>query len=265
MADDLHHALEHLGIAEIEIDLIVAERAPDPPRTAASLDLAQQRRSPRPHHAREIVTLCGGGKIVAPGLPVVDKVLEPATLAGTVIDDQVGHEIVLGAYTQYVIPVAQGRVDVQVIDHRKTVIGTRRIEGQDVHPGEQTVGVLVQPVLERAQGPLALTHDAVAVSDHQGIALIPVIAVGLGLGQIVLQTHAVEQLFSEAPHRRVDAAPGVENGQMLGDAMHQIGNRDGSARVRISLGHTPQCPLLRPPPASLECSARRCSPATSSE
>jgi hypothetical protein len=47
-------------------------------------------------------------------------------------------------------------IDAQVVDHGEAVVGAPGVERQHVHAGQAALGMLVQPVLERLQGFLAL-------------------------------------------------------------------------------------------------------------
>ena len=110
------------GAMDLQVDLVVAEGAPDMARPARGFHPAQQRVRPGPDHGAQIVVGFGLAEE-----PVIRRVAlkigaEPGALAGSVVKHNIEHEIEVFADGLNVAPVSQCRVDFPVVNDRKTLV-----------------------------------------------------------------------------------------------------------------------------------------------
>ena len=127
---------QHIRVGEVDIDLVVAERAPNPALAVGRLHRAQQRRGARAGDGAEVGLRLHLDEIVALGGHAVAVGAEPVALAGDVVDDQIQHQPIVLAELLDVVPATQFRVHRAVVDDRKTVVGAVGKERQDVHRGQ---------------------------------------------------------------------------------------------------------------------------------
>ena len=107
MPDDRDELLQHLRVAEVQVDLVVAEGAPDVSHTLTGLHLLQQGRGPRTHHVRQVILGRGSEKIIPARIATLEEILEPQAAAGAVIDHQVRHQVIVPADRVDILPVTE--------------------------------------------------------------------------------------------------------------------------------------------------------------
>ena len=117
---------------------------------------------------------------IALRLLVLQESLEPRALRGAVIQDVIEREVEVFAERRHVPPVADGGVDVAVVDDAEPVVAAVREVRQQVDRGEPVAHPRVQqPVplggegVRRGSGGDAVGPHHVAVGDEDGVRLVP--------------------------------------------------------------------------------------------
>ena len=169
---------QHIRIAEVHVELVVAEGGPDVALPGRGLHRAQQRRRARAGHGRQVRGGVHLDEIVPLRCQAVAVGAKPVALARDVVDDQIRHEPVVDRQGLHVVPAAERRVHGAVVDDGKAVVGAVREERQDVQAGHGIADARVEKAPERRERRLAVRANHVAVGDEHGVALIPAAAAG---------------------------------------------------------------------------------------
>ena len=90
------------------------------------------------------------------------------------VQHQVEHQLERAAQFPHVRPVAQRRIHSSIVDHRKTIVGCRGIERQQVNRAEPVFqAVIGKKVPQGAQRTLPRGANLIRVRDEHDVALIP--------------------------------------------------------------------------------------------
>ncbi len=155
----------------IQIDLIVAEGCPHQLFPGGSPDWSEQRVNSWANDIGEVGVRLDGNEPGRVDRVTSCKTLEPLALAGDVVDDCVKHQPEVLAQLLDICPVAQGRIDLRVVDHRETIIRGIGEEGKDVHPRDGAFQALRKYLVERLQGRLAGFPELITVGDENRVSL----------------------------------------------------------------------------------------------
>ena len=106
--------------------------APDKLTASNCFDFFKEGIGPRTHYGAEIIFRGGGGKKVAPGVTIIEKVFKPGAAGGTVVDDQIRHQGIIRRYGFNIIPVAEGFINTGIVEHRETIVRGVRVKRQNM-------------------------------------------------------------------------------------------------------------------------------------
>ena len=90
------------------------------------------------------------------------------------VQDQVDHELELTGKPFNVLPAAQVRIHLVVIDNRKTIIRTGREKRQDMDTGKGLRQIIPQEPVEGLQRPFIRPGHHVAIGYQQAALFVPV-------------------------------------------------------------------------------------------
>ncbi len=169
---------QNLGVGEIQIDLIMAEGAPDMARPIGGFDLAQQGLRAGAHHLAQIVVGTGFKEKPVIGRMALQIGVEPDRLRGHMIEHQIGHQQKLRPDARDVLPIAQNGIHGAIIRHRKSVVGGIGKKRQDMHAVDHPREMLVQKVAQQIQWLMRAIHDGIAIGDDHRIGLGPLLVSG---------------------------------------------------------------------------------------
>ena len=158
---------QRLGAGHVHVDLVRPERRPHRDRrTVRPLVVVVEREHPGTHDAGGVE-----GGVALDEEAVVRRVAaepagEPGTARGHVVGDEVEHQGVLCREVGDVVPGAEGRVHLTVVDHCEAVVGGPGEHRQQVHVADQVAHLLVKHLGQGVQRCLAGASDRVAVRDQ---------------------------------------------------------------------------------------------------
>ncbi|MPL99986.1 hypothetical protein SDC9_46209 [bioreactor metagenome] len=213
---------QHLGVAEIEIDLIVAEGAPDMARPRRRRHRAQKRRGARPHHRAQIVPGRGLHEEAVIGRLALEIGGEPGTLRRDMVQHHVRHQAEGRADATDVGPVPKRGVDLAVIHHREAVVRTRREEGQHMNAVDHPGHLAPQEILQQIKRLVRAVLDRVAIGDDDRVAFRPQVVRGPAR-----PLPARAPLGPEGGKHRAGKVPGIAGGIDLLQQPPEMGLQDG--------------------------------------
>ena len=146
---NINHLQEQIRITEIEIDLVGAEGCPDQLLAGSGLKAGQEGKRPGPENPGDIGALRNHDEVIPVSLLSLQKTFEPEAPGRYMVQDQVEHEPEILPDGGDLRPATPIRIDLFIIDHRKTVI--RRIGGkrENMYSGNYSSKMFFQ---KRAQG-----------------------------------------------------------------------------------------------------------------
>ena len=211
--DDLQVLDEDVGIRPVDVDLVGAERAPNVAWTERSVDAPQQRGRSRPDDRRQVVARVGGEEVVDAGWLSGEELREPATARRHMVQHDVDHQGAVGGEPFDVGPIADGRVDGEMVDDREPVVAGRGVERQDVDGGHDIVEVFRDEPAQRDERRLARGAQAVGVGDEDRVAGAPR-SPGSARRRVGIEADGGEHPIGQVVEVEAGGSVGVEPAQM---------------------------------------------------
>ena len=113
------------------------------------------------------------------------------------VDDQVGHQLVILGYLLDLLPVTERRIDHKVIHNGEAVVGAEWKEGQDMYCGDIFLQMFIEEPVQGNKRQFIIVLDGVAISDNDTVTLIPEIPVGDRELDIAPHAHFGNQLGAQ--------------------------------------------------------------------
>ena len=181
-ADDLHAVVDmgadgpqklqqHLWVAEIEVDLIMAERAPDVARAVFRFDPLQQWRGARPHNHGMVKRWIGFEKELVVGRLALSVGVKPRALARDVVEHKIGHQLELIRDAVDVSPITKLRIDRIIVGDRKSVVRGEGKERQNMHTVDEPFEIPPQKVVQQIKRLVRAINQRIAIGDDKSIPL----------------------------------------------------------------------------------------------
>ncbi len=160
---------QHLGITEIQIDLIVAEGTPDMASSIGRYDLAQQWMRARPDDLAQILFRRGLEEELIEWFVTLQVAIEPSSLAGHMVQHQIGHQLEVTRDTPNIGPVAQIGVYRPIVGYCETVVRRIGKEGQDMDRTDRVGQMSVQKVMQHIQRLVFSVLNGIAIGDDHRV------------------------------------------------------------------------------------------------
>ena len=170
---DVEKLKQHIGVGEIEVDLVVAEGGPEMLLGSVDFDGREQRQTARPDDGGEIRRRISLDEVIAIRSHSGDKIFKPVAFARDVVEHQIKHELEPSAELADVIPLSVVAFNQTVIDHGKAVVGGPRTEGQNVDGTQHAFEIFFGKPVQGGERTLAFALHGVRIGDEHGGFFIP--------------------------------------------------------------------------------------------
>ena len=167
---NIYELNQHVRVGEVQINLIGAECGPDVTDSGVGGHARDQRTAARAHDRQSVRLFRQGNKVVFSRRLPGYKVCKPQILSGTVIDDEVEHEVVVIREFTDAVPGTGVMIYTAVVDNCKSVVGRRWKKWQQVYGPKYLANIFAEKVAQCVHRQFIVCPDGVCVGDEQRFA-----------------------------------------------------------------------------------------------